>query len=167
MKTMVGLFVFMSLSLSIWPVGAQDLVDFGSCNLKIIQADEIESFKGENGNLIKPSRRDTRLVEVTIEINPTSTGAFGLYPAMFSALFTYRGVIQVTPAVALGTKIVDRMSGDKREYWYNEPDVSIILEVKAGERFIKYVVLEVPKETDALMLQGPTFVGPVGLDQVK
>ncbi len=55
---------------------------------------------------------------------------------MFGVLFRYRGLAKVVPAVAMGTKIVDRVSGETREYWYNEPDVSIVLEVEAGEEYI-------------------------------
>jgi hypothetical protein len=106
-------------------------------------------------------------VEVELEISPDSSGAFGLYPAMFSALFQYRGVTPVAPAVAIGTKILDRMSGDSREYWYNEPDVSIILEFKAGERFSKYVVLEVPEEVSDFVVQGPAVIQAVELGHAE
>ena len=167
MGRVIGLFVLLSLSISSGAIRAQELIDFGSCNLKVIEVREIEGFTGEKGKMVRPSRRDAGFVEVEIEMNPDSSGAFGLYPAMFSALFRYRGVVQVVPAVALGTKIVDRLTREKREYWYNEPDVSIILEFEAGECFSKYVVLEIPKEVSAFQLQGPAIIQSLRLGHAQ
>ena len=142
-------------------VCAADLVDFGGFNIKVTEFKEINSFTGEKGDVIKPSRRDAKFVEVTLEITATAGGEFVLYPAMFSALCSYRGTAKAIPARALGTKIKDRSSGEVTEYWYHEPDVSVILEVKAGETFRKFLVVEVPKEVDVFLVQGPKVI-PAG-----
>jgi hypothetical protein len=139
-------------------VCAADLVDFGSFESKVTGYKEINSFTSEKGDVIKPSRRDAKFVEVTIEITATAGGEFVLYPAMFSALCSYRGTAKAIPARALGTKIKDRSTGKVTEYWYHEPEVSVILGVKAGETFRKYLVVEVPKEVDEFLVQGPKVI---------
>jgi len=140
---------------------AADLVDFGAFDLKVTEFKEITGFTGEKGDVIKPSRRDAKFVEVTLEITANAGGEFVLYPAMFSALCSYRGVAKALPARALGTKIKDGFSGGVTEYWYNEPGVSVVLEVSAGETFRKYLVVEVPKEIDLFLVQGPKVI-PAG-----
>jgi hypothetical protein len=134
------------------------LINFGNFQIEAIDYDEIDQFTGENGNVIKPSRRDARFIEVKLRCKANETGEFCLYPSMFSTLFCYRGIAQAVPAVAMGTKIVDKMTGETREYWYNEPEVSIILGVKKDETITKYFVLEIPKEVDDFIFQGPMAI---------
>jgi len=141
------------------------LIDFGKCQLEVINFDEINQFTGEKGNVIKPSRRDTRFIEVKLRCQTNEAGEFGLYPSMFGAMFRYRGMTQVAPAVAIGTKINDKLTGEIREYWYNEPDVSIILGLKADEKFIKYIILEIPKEVDDFIIQGPRVIQVLSLEK--
>jgi hypothetical protein len=117
------------------PVAApeQELLDFGAFDLKVTSIKEISGFRGEKGNTIKASRRDARLVEVELTGRANATGEFALYPMMFSALCNYRGVANVFPARAIGTKIKNRITGKVTEYWYNEPGVSVIIGMNEGE----------------------------------
>jgi hypothetical protein len=140
---------------------AGDLVDFGAFESKVSGYKTIDSFTGEKGDVVKPSRRDVKFVEVTLEITATAGGEFVLCPGMFSVLCNYRGTAKAIPAVALGTKVKDRSTGEVTEYWYHDPAVSVILEVKSGETFQKYLIVEVPKEVDRFLVQGPKVI-PAG-----
>ena len=142
------------------PVAAseQNLLDFGAFDLKVTSIKEIPSFTGEKGNTVKASRRDARLVEVELTGRANATGEFALYPTMFSALCSYRGVANVIPARAIGTKIKDRMTGEVTEYWYNEQGVSIIIGMSEGETIRRYIILELPKETKDFHVQGPKII---------
>ncbi|MCB2229821.1 hypothetical protein KQH82_03830 [bacterium] len=142
-----------------------ELLNFGEFPVESVEFTEIAEFTGENGNSIKPSRRDTRFVEVKLVCTSNAAGEFALYPKMFSALFRFRGVAQIAPAVAMGTKTIDKFSGQTREYWYNEPDVSIVVEIEAGERIVKYFVFEVPEETGSFVFHGPIALGTIELSK--
>lgn len=154
------IFLLLLVGGSFFPVitPVQKLLDFGAFDLKITGTKEISHFTGENGEAVKASRRDARLVEVELTCAANSTGEFALYPAMFSALCDYRGLATVIPARAIGTKVKDRMTKKVSEYWYNRPGVSIVIGLKAGEKFRRYVILELPKEVKNYHLSGPKFI---------
>ena len=144
--------------------GELALIDFGSCQIEVTNVREIDQFTGENGDIVKPSRRDARFIEVKLSCAAIEEGEFALYPSMFGALFRYRGLAQIVPAVALGTKISDKVTGETKEYWYNEPDVSIVIGVSANERFSKYLILEISKEVNDFVLQGPMSIQTLTLE---
>lgn len=146
-------------------VGATELtlMDFGKFQLEVTDYHEIDNFTGENGDIIKPSRRDARFIEVELRCNTDVRGEIGLYPKMFSAMFYYREIATVVPAVAMGTKWVEKESGEYKEAWYNAPGVAIIVGLEAGETFTKYFILEIPKEVDNVIFQGPMSITSLNL----
>jgi hypothetical protein len=121
----------------------------------LTEVNEVEGFKGEKGNTIKPSRRNAKFVEIKLEGKAYADGKSGWYPAMFGVLFKYRGTTKITPATALGIKFTNRKTGNKEEHWFNEPDVSFVMGCKTGESFAHYLIVEIPKEVTAFLLQGP------------
>ena len=164
MKKMKIILTIILLSfISISNLFSQKLLDFGKFDTKVLEVKKIESFKGENSEVIKASRRNYQLFEIKLEMISNEEGEFGLYPKMFNCMCLYRGEVLVVPAIALGTKVKDRSSGVVSEYWYTDPEVSIIIGVGKSERFRKYVVVEVPKETEKIYLQGPKVIDEVVL----
>jgi len=139
----------------------QELLDFGKFNIKILEVKKIENFIGEHSEVVKASKRSNQLFEITMEIISSDEGEFGLYPKMFNCMGIYRDEVLVVPAVALGTKVKDKSTGMISEYWYNDPDVSIIIGVGKNEKFIKYVIIELPKETEKFYLQGPQVIAEI------
>jgi len=161
MKLKFALTVVLATLISIANVSGQELLDFGRFDIKVTETKEIESFTGESGTVISASKRSNRLIEVKLEITSYDEGDFALYPKMFSCMFPYRGEVLVVPAVAFGTKITDKSTGEITEYWYHDPEVSIILGVGKNEKFRKYVILELPEETERFYLQGPKVIAEV------
>lgn len=140
---------------------AEPLLDFGKFTTKVLETKQINSIIGEDGKTIKASRRDAKLLELKLEIIADVPGEFCLYPKMFSVQCSYRRVPMIIPAIALGTKISDKMTGETKEYWYTDPEVSIILEVSGGERFYKYLIIEIPKKVETFQLLGPAVIQEV------
>lgn len=144
-------------------IRADDVVDLGECGLKVTESREIESFKGEKGNLIKPSRRDAKFIELKVEGVANKNGKSLWYPQMFAAIFEYRGYVKIAPAVAIGIKFNDAKSGNQVEQWFNEANVSFAMGCEPGKSFAHYVIVEIPKEVTGFQLQGPTVIQSVEL----
>ena len=159
MKTI--LIVILILFISISNGFSQKLLDFGKFNTKILEVKKIESFRSENGDIIKASKRSNQLFEIKLQITSYDEGEFGLYPKMFNCMCLYRDEVLVVPAVALGTKVNDKGSGPVTEYWYTDPEISITLGVGKNEKFRKYLIIEAPKEAGKFYLQGPKVIGEV------
>nr|NQU90053.1 hypothetical protein [Bacteroidota bacterium] len=156
-KTLITLVVIALISIS--KISGQELLDFGKFETKVLVVKKVESFTGENGEIIKASKRNNKLLEIELEIISNDRGEFGLYPKGFSCTYYYRDVLQIVPAVAIGTKV--NISGTVNEYWYTDPDVSVIIGVGQNEKFKRYVIIEIPKETEKFYLQGPKVIAEV------
>jgi len=159
MKTILTIVLISLFTIS--NVFSQNLLDFGKFDIKVLEVKKIESFTGENGDVVKVSKRSNQLFEIKLEITSYDEGEFGLYPKMFNCMCLYRNEVLVVPAVAIGTKVKDKSTGTISEYWYTDPEVSIIIGVGKNERFIKYIILEIPKETEKFYLQGPKILGEI------
>lgn len=144
---------------------AKDIIDLSACDLKVTEIREIEGFKGEKGDMIKPSRRNAKFVELKLEGTANAEGESAWYPKMFAAVFEYRGSLKISPAVALGLKFSDKASGSKREQWFSEPEVSFTMKNKMGESFAHYLIIEIPEESKDFHLQGPAAIQQVQLDK--
>ncbi|MFH1196485.1 MAG: hypothetical protein V1720_12345 [bacterium] len=136
---------------------AQTIIDLGKCNLKIIENRERASFKDDDGEIIKPSRRDSRFIEIKVEGKAYTTGVSAWYPQMFAALFVYRGSVRVTPAIAVGIKFSDPLTG-KREQWFHKEGVSYTAGCEDGQSIGTWVIVEIGKETTDFILQGPASI---------
>lgn len=137
---------------------AQSILDLGKCNLQITEIKEISSFKGARSGEVKPSRRDAKFLEIKVEGIANSDGLSGWYPNMFGALFTYRGALRITPAIAIGIKSKDPLSNKTLEQWFNDPDVSYTAKYNQGDKIVSYIIIEVARETTDFMLQGPVII---------
>jgi hypothetical protein len=137
-------------------VNGQNLLDFGQFKIEVLGKTNIAEFVGEKGDVIKASKRSNQLIEIKLEISTNETGEFSLYPKMFSCMFSYRGVANVAPAAALGTKV--KLNGTVNEYWYTDPEVSVIIGVNKNDKFIRYLIIELPKETGKYFLIGPKVI---------
>ncbi|MBN2382675.1 hypothetical protein JXQ70_07320 [bacterium] len=163
MKKMMVLFLwvtYVSCSGTGW---AQNMIDLGRCELKVVQVREIESFQGEQGEKVKPSRRDARFMELKLEGMAYVDGVSAWYPQMFSALFIYRGMLRVTPAVALGIKWNDPISGEQ-ERWFHKAGVSYNMGCNQSESMRAYVIVEIAREADSFQVQGPGFLPQVSVE---
>jgi len=167
MKTKITLIVAIVTLISITNVFSQKMLDFGKFDIKILEVKSIESFMSENGETVKTSKRSNKLLEIKLEITSNDEGEFALYPKMFNCMCVYRGEILVIPAVAFGTKVTDRSNGTVSEYWYNDPEVSIIIGVGKNDKFRRYVILEIPKETENFYLQGPKVIADINATNIK
>jgi len=167
MKTKFVLTVVLISLISISNVFSQNLLDFGKFDIKVLKVKKIESFTSENGDIVKASRRNNQLFEIKLEITSYDKGEFGLYPKMFNCMCFYRNEVLTIPAVAIGTKVKDRGTGKISEYWYTDPEVSIIIGVGKNEKFRKYVVVEVPNETENFYLQGPKVIAEIDATNIK
>jgi hypothetical protein len=156
MKKIV-LFLIIGKALFISQIVAQEIIDFGKCQLKVTDIREITSFKGEQG-IVKPSRRDAKLLEIKVEGTSDTKGVTAFYPQMFAALFIYRGALRVTPAIAIGIKFKDPLSGNNIENWFNAPGVSFTSKSEVGDSISVYVIVEVAKETTEFKIQGPGII---------
>ncbi|MBN1968268.1 MAG: hypothetical protein JXR48_11395 [Candidatus Delongbacteria bacterium] len=159
MKLVILILIF-SLNL-LFPKSVDDLLNFGNFNVEVVKQTKISSFTGEDGELLKPSKRDLQFYELELQITANESGEFCLYPHMFSGMFYYRDVPRVIKASALGTKVKENKV--VKEYWYTLPDVSVAIEVEKGESFKRYIILEIPKEVKSFKLIGPSEIGMVKL----
>jgi len=55
------------------------------------------------------------------------------------------------------------MTAAEKEYWYTAPDVSVNIGVSKNEKFIKYVIVELPREVKSFILLGPAQLGMIKL----
>ncbi|MBN2399628.1 MAG: hypothetical protein JXI33_04735 [Candidatus Aminicenantes bacterium] len=139
----------------------QNFLDFGKFTHQVVGIKPLSGFTSETGEKIAPSRRNVSLFEIKLEIIANDGGEFALNPKLFAAMFMYRGSIHLTPAAALGTKVRDKMTAVEKEYWYTAPDISVNIGVSKNEKFIKYVIVEIPKEVKSFHLLGPAQLAMV------
>jgi hypothetical protein len=150
-------FIYSMLMIASLDALSQTFLDLGKCNLKIVEVHEIQSFKGEKGE-VKASRRDAKLLEVKVEGVAYSDGVSAWYPQMFAALFNHRGASRITPALALGIKFTNPQNGENVAQWFNAPGVSFTAKHKAGDTVKTYLIIEIAKETNDFILQGPAVI---------
>lgn len=167
MKIKTMLIVAFVMLISITNVFSQKMLDFGKFDIKILEVKNIESFTSESGETVTTSRRSNKLLEIKLEITSNDIGEFALYPTMFNCMCVYRGEMLVVPAVALGTKVTDRSTGTVNEYWYNDPEISVIIGVGMNEKFRKYVIIEIPEDTENFYLQGPKVIAEINATNIK
>ena len=164
MKNVIAFTAVLMLMLFSTMVNGQAVLNLGKCDFKISEIREVPGFKGENG-IVKPSRRDAKLLEIKLEGKANSDGASAWYPQMFAAIFYYRGALRITPALAIGMKFKDPLKGENIEQWFNAPGVSFTSKNKEGDPLATYLIVEIAKETNDFILQGPSIITETGLKQ--
>ena len=146
---------------------AQDFIDLGKCKIRVTEIKEIKSFKSKKGKTVKPSRRNAKFMELKLEGESYAEGKSAWYPKMFGAMFLYRGVMKITPAIALGIKFKNRTTGNAEEHWFYDPEVSFTMGCKPGESFVHYVIVEIPKDVTDFTFQGPVMIQKLRVDSSK
>jgi hypothetical protein len=159
-KCIISFIILVGLLLSVnSEVLADDMEPFVSVydmGFTVEYVKAVDSVISERNTVLKPSRRDTKLIEVKLVGEIHKDGQAGLFPSVFSAVFYWRGVPKILPSIAVGRKRM--LSDGLEEYWLHLPEASMILGFEKGEKIIIYTLFEIPKDAVKLQVQIPALM---------
>lgn len=148
------------LTLVSFPLSAEEEItylDLNHCEMKVGQIQEVKSIQGDRGKVLKPSRRDAKLIEVEFLGVTESGGTTGIFPQGFSVLCTYRRSAKIFPSAAVGVKHA-KPDGELSEYWLNEEGASMMMKYSPGEKIRFFAVFEVPENAEDFLVQYPVLL---------